>query len=230
MNRIYPIAVLSVALLAARSWAAEPVTVESHITDVTVYPDRAQVTRTAEININPGETRLLFVHLPATLADDSIQAAGKSATQVVIGDVAVNTVVHEQAQDAKAEELEKRVQDLRDEREALYSRQRVIDEQRKLIQSIQVKASADVSHEIQLNKFDVAELKDLPGIRRLGDRPSRGRVAQGGYRPTRTGPQDCRRRSGLQPSTGPPPIASRKLSSSRSRRRTRQNFTCKSRM
>src|SRR5579859_6037944 len=119
MNRIRLVAVLYVALLAARSWAAEPVTVESHITDVTVYPDRAQVTRAAEINIDPGETRLLFDKLPATLADDSIQAAGKAATQVVIGDVAVNTVVHEQAHDARAEELEKRVQDLHDEREAL---------------------------------------------------------------------------------------------------------------
>jgi uncharacterized protein (TIGR02231 family) len=164
MNRIRLVAVLSVALLAARSWAAEPVTVESHITDVTVYPDRAQITRSAEININPGETRLLFDKLPAMLADDSIQAAGKAAAQVVIGDVAVNTVVHEQAQDAKAEELEKRVQDLHDQREALYYRQRVIDEQRKLIQQIQVKASGDVTREIQLNKFDVAELKDLPAF------------------------------------------------------------------
>jgi uncharacterized protein (TIGR02231 family) len=162
MNRIRLVAVLSVALLAARSRAAEPVTVESHITDVTVYPDRAQVTRTAEININPGETRLLFDHLPVMLADDSIQAAGKAAAQVVIGDVAVNTIVHEQAQDAKAEDLEKRVQNLHDQREALYSRQRVIDEQRKFIQSIQVKAAGDISREIQWNKFDVSQLKDLP--------------------------------------------------------------------
>jgi uncharacterized protein (TIGR02231 family) len=164
MNPIRIVLVLPVALLAARSWAADPITVESHITDVTVYPDRAQVTRTAEININSGETRLLFDGLPAALADDSIQAAGKAASQVVIGDVAINTVIHEQAQAAKAQELEKRVQDLHDEREALYSRQRVIDEQRKLIQQIQIKAAADVSREIQLNKFDVAELKDLPAF------------------------------------------------------------------
>lgn len=164
MNRIRLITVLSVALLSARSWAAEPVTVESHITDVTVYPDRAQVTRAADVNINPGETRVLFDKLPATLANDSIQAAGKAATQVVIGDVAVNTVVHEQAQDAKTQEMEKRVLDLHDGREALYSRQRVIDEQRKLIQQIQVKAAGDVSREIQLNKFDVSELKDLPAF------------------------------------------------------------------
>src|SRR5579859_5671804 len=119
MNRIRLVTMISTALLAAPSWAAEPVTVESHITDVTVYPDRAQVTRTAEIDINPGETRLLFDKLPAALADDSIQAAGKAVTQVAIGDVAVNTIVHQQAQDAKVEELEKRVQDLHDEREVL---------------------------------------------------------------------------------------------------------------
>ncbi|HLZ07321.1 MAG TPA: DUF4139 domain-containing protein, partial [Chloroflexota bacterium] len=69
------------------------------------------------------------------------------------------------------------------EREVLDSRQRVIDEQRKLIQSIQVKASGDISREIQLNKFDVAELKDLPAfvgseIARLEDEWRKIRIDQ----------------------------------------------------
>ncbi|HXI82547.1 MAG TPA: mucoidy inhibitor MuiA family protein [Verrucomicrobiae bacterium] len=164
MNRIRLFAVLSATLLSARSWAIEPVTVESHITDVTVYPDRAQVTRSADINVNPGENRLLVDHLPVTLAEDSVKAAGKAPIHVIIQDVAVRTVVREQPSDTKAAEMGKRVQDLHDEREALESRQRVIDQQRLLLQQIQVKAAGDVSRDIQLNKFDVTQLKDLPAF------------------------------------------------------------------
>ena len=164
MNRICLVAALSAALLAARSWAVEPVTVESHITDVTVYPDRAQVTRSADINVNPGENRLLIDHLPPTLAEDSVKAAGKAPLQVIVQDVAVRTVVHEQSSDTKVAELEKRVEDLHDQREALSARQRVIDQQRKLLEQIQVKAAGEVSRDIQLNKFDVTQLKDLPAF------------------------------------------------------------------
>ena len=164
MNRIRLVGALSFALLAARSWAVEPVTVESHITDVTVYPDRAQVTRSADINVNPGENRLLIDHLPPTLAEDSVKAAGKAPIQVIVQDVAVRTVVREQSPDTKAAELEKRVEDLHDQRETLWARQRVIDQQRKLLEQIQVKAAGEVSRDIQLNKFDVTQLKDLPAF------------------------------------------------------------------
>src|ERR1700690_1401608 len=134
MNRIWMAAVLSAALLAARSWAGEPVPVDSHITDVTVYPDRAQITRSADINVSPGENRLLIDHLPPTLAEDSVKAAGKAPIQVIVQDVAVRTVVREQSADTRTVELEKHVENLHDEREALWARQRVIDQQRKLLE------------------------------------------------------------------------------------------------
>ncbi|HVM60571.1 MAG TPA: mucoidy inhibitor MuiA family protein [Verrucomicrobiae bacterium] len=164
MNRIRLVAILSVAVFTCRAWAADPVTVESRITEVTLYPDRAQVTRTAEINIDPGEIRLVFDHLPFALANDSVRAAGKAPVQVVMEDVAVHTVVHEQIPDAKVQELADHVQDLYDQREALLSRNRVLDEQRKLIQAIEVKAAGDVTREIEVNKFDVSQLKDLPAF------------------------------------------------------------------
>ena len=90
MNRIRLIVLLPAALLAAQSWAAELVTVESRITDVTVYPDRAQVTRSADIDVTPGENRIVIDHLPATLEEDSVKAAGKASLQVVIQDIRIS--------------------------------------------------------------------------------------------------------------------------------------------
>jgi uncharacterized protein (TIGR02231 family) len=155
---------LALSLLPAIALAAEPATVASRITDVTVYADRAQVTRTADVPLTPGENRIRLAELPAALEDESVRAAGKAAAPVTIQDVEVRTVVREQAADATAKELEGRVLALKDESAALDARQRVLDQQRKFLGLIEVKAAADVSRDVQINKFDLAQLKELPAF------------------------------------------------------------------
>src|SRR5579871_3349196 len=164
MKQIRIAVVLSLAVFIQSIHAADIVPVESAISEVTVYSDRAQVTRTAEIDVVPGENRIVFDHLPAFLADDSVRASGKGKATVTIEDIAVRTAVHEQPRDTRADELEKQVQEIHDQLDILDARQRVINEQRSLIQRIEIKSAGDVSHDIQLNKFDVSQLKDLPSF------------------------------------------------------------------
>src|SRR5881628_87217 len=155
-------AVWSFTLVA--SSIAEPLDADSKIADVTAYSDRAQVTRSIEMSLAAGENRVRLLELPAALVDDSIRATGKAGAPVTIQDVEVHTIVREQTADAAANELEARVQKLRDESAALDARQRVVDQQRKLLEQILVKAAGDVSRDVQINKFDVAQLKDLPAF------------------------------------------------------------------
>jgi len=152
-----------IAFLAAACFLHNPSFLQaSSITDVTVYPDRAQVTRTAEFDLIPGENRLEFGPLPLMLDDNSVRAAGQAATPVTIQDVTVRRIVREQLRDEEAAKLEQQLLDLRDQRTALDARQRVLDQQRNLLNQIQVKAAGDAGRDIQINKFDLAQLKDLP--------------------------------------------------------------------
>jgi uncharacterized protein (TIGR02231 family) len=153
------------ALLAALpARATEPVAAESSITDVIVYADRAQITRTAEVPLGVGETRIAIHALPDTLFDDSVRAAGKASLPVSIRDVEVRRNVREQLRDDALAALEEQLQRLRDEAAALQSRRRVIDEQRDFLKQIQIKAAGDISRDIQINKLDVAQLKELPAF------------------------------------------------------------------
>ena len=152
----------AVLFVVSAARAAEPITTVSRVTEVTVYPDRAQVTRSTEVSLAAGENRIVFAELPVALADDSVRASGIAATSVTIQDVEVRTVVREQAADAAAIELEKRLQLLRDENAALDARQRVLDQVREFLRQIQIKAAGDISRNVQINKFDIAQLKDLP--------------------------------------------------------------------
>lgn len=68
------------------AFAATPV--DSSITAVTVYLDRAVVTRTATADVAAGEQALVFGRLPDSLVDDSLHVTGSGSAQATILDVA----------------------------------------------------------------------------------------------------------------------------------------------
>ncbi len=144
--------------------AAEPITMAGKITDVTVYPDRAQVTRTVEVNLPAGESRVVLPQLPVSLQDDSVRATDSGRAGMVIQDVEVRQIVGEKIFDEETARLEQRLRALRDDRAALDGRQRVLDQQATVLQQIQVKATGDLSREIQVNKFDLEQLRKLPAF------------------------------------------------------------------
>jgi uncharacterized protein (TIGR02231 family) len=145
----------------ATSLNAKPIIAEAKISDVTVYADRAQVTRTGEVSLPPGESRVLFEGLPATLVDESVRVKGQSTAPVTIEDVEVRTIVGEQTSDTTAKELEDRLQRLHDENAALDARQRVLDQRRSFLQQFQNREAGIVSPGPQINKIDIVQVKNV---------------------------------------------------------------------
>jgi len=111
--------ILSMALLAASTaglYAQDSVlkgsearmVAESKIVDVTVYADRALVTRRAEQNLPAGETTVVFTNLPAWTDPASLQVSGAGA--FTLRDVRITTrqVVRDVSAQARALENELR--------------------------------------------------------------------------------------------------------------------------
>jgi uncharacterized protein (TIGR02231 family) len=100
---------------------AAPVAADSRITAVTVYTDRAVVTRTAAVTLTaPGPVEVTFEKLPAAVVDQSLTVAGNGTAQATILDVTarasfVSATPNERvkaAEDAlKALQRQRRVQD-----------------------------------------------------------------------------------------------------------------------
>lgn len=69
---------VSVLFLSAQVPPGKTVSaVDARVTDVTVYADRALVTRRAELTLPAGETTLVFTNLPASTDPSSLQVSGK---------------------------------------------------------------------------------------------------------------------------------------------------------
>ncbi|ROT26848.1 DUF4139 domain-containing protein [Micromonospora sp. HM5-17] len=84
--------------------------IDAPIVAVTVYPDRARVTRRADLRLAPGEHRLRIGSLPLGLHRDSVRVSGQGPASVLGVDIV--TEVSPRTSDQTAAELEQRRRDL----------------------------------------------------------------------------------------------------------------------
>jgi uncharacterized protein (TIGR02231 family) len=93
-------------------------TLEAPIVAVTVYSDRARVTRQGTVTLAPGEQTVTLDGLPATLEEDSVRAGGRGAgVRILSVEVATQYVNREP---------EESVSDLREQLEQRYAADRAL--------------------------------------------------------------------------------------------------------
>jgi len=108
--------------------------VDSTISAVTVYTDRAVVTRTATVELTAGTTELVFANLPQALNDRSLQVSGRGTAQAIILDVSAKQTYVDFTPNARVKELEdllkgygKQVRGLDDRANLLNAQQASLD-------------------------------------------------------------------------------------------------------
>lgn len=117
------------ALLVLLPAALAAAAVDSRVTAVTVYADRAVVTRTATVQLAAGPAELVFAHLPASLVEQSLQAAGRGTAGATILDVSVRETHLDFTPDARVKELEDQLRALGRQGRALDDRGSVLEAQ-----------------------------------------------------------------------------------------------------
>ena len=113
------LAVGLLSFMATPDLQAAELDADSRITAVTVFPDRAQVTRLIEVPLPRGDTTLVVSGLPANLLGDSLRVEGEGSTRLLLGAVEART----RHGRAATQEEERR---LKAEIEALGDRKRLV--------------------------------------------------------------------------------------------------------
>jgi uncharacterized protein (TIGR02231 family) len=108
--------------------------VDSRITAVTVYSDRAIVTRTSSSDLAAGEHTLAFENLPTALMDQSLQASGRGVAGATILDVTAKNVFVEATANERVKDLEDQLKNLQKQRRVLEDRLKILEEQREFVQ------------------------------------------------------------------------------------------------
>ncbi|MBJ6723512.1 mucoidy inhibitor MuiA family protein [Geomesophilobacter sediminis] len=133
-------------------------TADSRITAVTVFADRAQVTRKASLQLSPGINLITFEALPQFLAEDSLRAEGKGTGKAIISGLTVKNVFVERIAEKNIRDLEDQIRALQEKIEKIEARRKGLVAQKAFIESIRVGWGERISHELAAGKPTAAEL------------------------------------------------------------------------
>jgi uncharacterized protein (TIGR02231 family) len=136
-------------------------TVSSTISEVTVYQDRARVTRVGTVTLPQDETVLEFAGLPASLDDGSVEVSAKSNAHVTIEGIDVRQEFLTENANPQAELLDRQLQQLEDQKRSLSSKKNVLEAKQRFFRDLS--AGVGRSEKGQPNLDDLRKLYSFYG-------------------------------------------------------------------
>ncbi|MBU1880048.1 MAG: mucoidy inhibitor MuiA family protein, partial [Chloroflexi bacterium] len=132
--------------------------IQAPIRAASVYTDRALVTRQALVTLPPGLTELVIDHIPTTLVEESVRASG--AGQALILGLEVSTQYHTQAPEESLADLDREIEALQDQDQALQDRQATLEAQLSYLQGL-VEHNDQLTRGIGRGRMGVSECENL---------------------------------------------------------------------
>ncbi|TAL36547.1 MAG: mucoidy inhibitor MuiA family protein [Alphaproteobacteria bacterium] len=115
---------------------ADMVVAKSEIKAVTVYNNRAKVTRVAEVEIPAGAHTVAFKDLPAMLLPDSLRAEGSAKAAVKFGAISHKQIMVSQLTSPRERELHDKLESLNDQKRPLEADKEVLEAQKTFLTNI----------------------------------------------------------------------------------------------
>ncbi|MEB3197360.1 MAG: mucoidy inhibitor MuiA family protein [Candidatus Sericytochromatia bacterium] len=137
------------------------VQVASRIAGVTVYPDRAQVRRVAEVGLARGEHRVVFTRLPNELSADAIRISAEGTVATTLHGFDLKTVSLGTIPHKEVAELEKRLESLGDQDRQLADQRAVHQRHLDTIRETAERAPGGFSGQLAAGKANLATWRDL---------------------------------------------------------------------
>lgn len=123
---------LASCIVGAGPGLAADIDTASRITAVTVFPDAAQVTRRAEIDVPAGASSIILRNLPRGLDPNSLRVEASAGGVVVIGSVASR--IDPVRRDAVPSSIAEKLRSLGNERRLVQEKLRALDAKKKMIE------------------------------------------------------------------------------------------------
>lgn len=117
------------------------------IAAVTVFPDRAQVTRQVQLELPAGSHTVLIANLPPRLIEQSMQVRGQGSGRLLIGAVEARRVFSTQLAQEREQKLATTLRALLDDKAVLDGRRQALDTQAAFIEKLaQLPATPNKDH------------------------------------------------------------------------------------
>lgn len=153
---------LSLLLVSTSTFAAEArrIAAPGRISSVTVFNDRALVSRSATLALKPGSYLVVFEGLPVLLQDDSVRVEGRGSAVASIVGLEVRRAFLEQSGEKRVKELDEEIRTLERRLGGLDAKRAGLSAQRAFLDSIRVAWSDRLSKELAIGRPTSAEMLD----------------------------------------------------------------------
>ena len=131
--------------------------IESKITAVVVFPDRARVTRRGTIALEAGLHQIEFVDLPRTVDTASLRATGQGSAVAVLLGVEARRVYYNDTPAIDVRELEQRLEDLQRQDSALLDQQAAAEVRLNFAKGLAEKATEQLARGLAFGRADIAQ-------------------------------------------------------------------------
>ena len=111
----------------ATTVSASEIEVPSEISAVTVFPDRADVLRSATLTVPAGKHTIVFNNLPSGLLADSLRVSGKGSGSFTIGSVETKQIFTTELAVAEEKNIQDKIASLRDQRRFIEAQIKAAD-------------------------------------------------------------------------------------------------------
>ncbi|MBB4867322.1 uncharacterized protein (TIGR02231 family) [Pseudomonas nitritireducens] len=139
--RIHPLMIALAGALASTSLLAAPQVADSRISAVTVYTDRAIVTRTATLQLPAGQHEIALEQLPLRIDDNSLQASLSASAAATLLDVSSAPQVSPPSQDNRLQQLDAQLRDIERQEREISDRGSVLENQKQFLADIQASST-----------------------------------------------------------------------------------------
>ena len=146
MNKFFGV-FLFTFLISYQVLAAD-VNAVSRISEVTVYSSSAFVTRSAQVELKPGDTAVIFADIIPEIDENSIRVKGKGTAEVKILGAQMKREYTEEAPVVRVGQLEAEIQAIEDQNAKLENERRVLAEEKQYLDSVRLFADQQIPKDL----------------------------------------------------------------------------------
>ncbi|HBM90803.1 MAG TPA: hypothetical protein DD400_02865 [Rhodospirillaceae bacterium] len=137
-----------VFIFVSGSVQAAELIAQSQIASVTVFADRAMVTRSATIDVPKDASTIVFEGLPRTLLTNSLRVEGKSQAKIILGALENKRVSSSELAVPREREINARLEALKDQKVLVLADQSALEQKKKFLETLAQQASARAREDI----------------------------------------------------------------------------------
>jgi len=140
---------------------ADEIKTASQISQVTVYPGLALVTREASLDITPGDHTVLFDNIIPQIDENTLTVKGQGTAEVKIFNASIKTEFLTQASDERVKSLQAQIEALEDQMVGERDKQEILKKQKEYLESVKLFSDKQIPKDLVTKIPVVTDLEQL---------------------------------------------------------------------